>query len=76
MRSHIEPMGERRNAHTIFVGKPEERKPMGKHGLKLENNIKMDSKETRFEDLHWINLAQNRGDWRIKLCDYRFIVLD
>jgi hypothetical protein len=76
MRNHISLLGDRRKAHTILVGKPEGRKRLGEHWHRLENNVQMDRKETRFEYLPWINLAQNRGEWCSKLCDYRFVVLD
>jgi hypothetical protein len=76
MSRHVVPVGKRRNADTILVGKPEGRKPLAKHGRSLENNVKMDLKKTRFESLHWINLAQKWGKWRFKLCDYWLIVRD
>jgi hypothetical protein len=30
---------------------------------KCENNIKMHLKKIGWEDVEWINLAQNRGQW-------------
>ena len=70
VRSHAAPLWDRRKAHTILVGKPEGSKTMGEHWRRLENKVQIDCTETRFEGLHWINLAQERGDWRNKLCDY------
>jgi hypothetical protein len=34
--------GEKRNACRVLVGKPEEKRPLGKPGIKWEDNIKMD----------------------------------
>jgi hypothetical protein len=34
--------GEKRNAHTILVGKPQGKRPLGRPRRKWENNIKMD----------------------------------
>lgn len=75
LRSRVAPLGDRRKTHKILVGKPEGRKPLGEHWCRLENNVQMDRKETRYEGLCRINLAQNRVEWRNKLCDYRFVVL-
>jgi hypothetical protein len=33
--------GERRGAYRVLVGKPEERKPLGRPKRRRENNIKM-----------------------------------
>jgi hypothetical protein len=38
-------MGEKRNAYTISVGKPEGKKPLGKPRRRWEDNIKMDLRE-------------------------------
>jgi hypothetical protein len=39
-------MGEMRNAYKILVGKPEEKRPLRRPGLRWEDNIKMGLKET------------------------------
>jgi hypothetical protein len=38
-------MGEKRNAHRIFVGKPEEKIPLGRPRRRWVDNIKMDHRE-------------------------------
>jgi hypothetical protein len=38
-------MGEIRNAHNFFVGKPEGKRPLGKHRSTWEDNIRMDLEE-------------------------------
>jgi hypothetical protein len=41
-------MGEIKNAHKILVGKPERKRPLGKHRHKWEDNIKVDHREIGF----------------------------
>jgi hypothetical protein len=49
--------GEMRNAHKIFVGKPEGKIPLGKHRRRWKNNIKTDLTEICLEDVDLIHLA-------------------
>ena len=42
---HVARMGERRDAFRVLVGKPEEKKPVGRHRHRWEDNIKMDIRE-------------------------------
>jgi hypothetical protein len=39
---HVARMGERRGAYRILVGKPEERRPLGRLKRRWEDNIKLD----------------------------------
>jgi hypothetical protein len=41
-------MGERRDAYRALVGKPEGRRPLGRHRRRWEDNIKMDLREVRW----------------------------
>jgi hypothetical protein len=41
---HVACMGKNRNAFRVMVGKPEGRRPLGRHRNRWENNIKMDLK--------------------------------
>jgi hypothetical protein len=38
-------MGEMRNAYNILVGKPEGKRPLGRHGHRWDDNIRMDVRE-------------------------------
>jgi hypothetical protein len=42
---YVARMGEKRNAYTILVGKPESKRPLGTPKRRLANNIKMDLRE-------------------------------
>ena len=39
---HVVRMGERRGVYSALMGKPEERRPLGRPRHRLESNIKMD----------------------------------
>jgi hypothetical protein len=66
--------GVTRNAYTILVGKPEGKKPIGRQRRKWVDNIKMDLRESEWVGIDWIDLAQDRDQWRalvdtvMKLC--------
>jgi hypothetical protein len=56
-------MGEKRNAYMILVGKPEGKRPLGRPRRRWEDNIKMDLREI-WGGVDWIDLAQDRDQWR------------
>jgi hypothetical protein len=45
MAGHVARMGKKRDAYRILVGRPEERRPLGKPRCRWEDNIKMDLQE-------------------------------
>jgi hypothetical protein len=61
---HMARMGERRGAYRIPAGRPERRRPLGRHWRRWEDNIKMDLREVGWGGMDWINLAQDRDRWR------------
>jgi hypothetical protein len=61
---HVARMGEKRNAYRILVGIPEEKKPLGRPRRRWVDNITMDLREIVWDGMNWIDLAQNRDQWR------------
>jgi hypothetical protein len=56
--------GEKRNAYRILVGKPDGKRPLGRHRRRWEDNIRMDLREIGWSGTDWIDLAQDREQWR------------
>jgi hypothetical protein len=52
-------MGEKRNVFRILVGKPEGRRPLGRHRRRWVDNIKMDLREIGWDGVDWIDMAQD-----------------
>jgi hypothetical protein len=61
---HVARMGNKRNAYKIFVGKPEGKKSLGRPRRRWVDNIKMDIREIGWGGMDWIDLAQDREQWR------------
>ena len=56
--------GEDRGVHRVLVGKPEEKRPLGRPRRRWEDNIKMDLQEVGGGRGDWMELAQDRDRWR------------
>jgi hypothetical protein len=54
----------KRNAYRILVENPEGRRPLGRPRRRWVNNIKMDLREIEWDGMDWIDLAQDRDQWR------------
>jgi transcription termination factor 2 len=61
---HVARMGETRNAYRILVGKLEGNRPLGRPRRGWLDNIKMDLREIGWDFVDWIELAQDRDQWR------------
>jgi hypothetical protein len=55
---------ENRKAYRILVGKPDGKRPLGRPRRRWVDNIKMDLREIGWDGMGWIDLAQDRDQWR------------
>jgi hypothetical protein len=61
---HVARMEEKRKACRILVGKPEGKRPLGRPRCRWVDNIKMDFRGLGWKGIDWIDLAQDRNQWR------------
>ena len=57
-------MGQRRVVHRDRVGKPEGKRPLGRHRRRWEDNIKMDLQEVGGSCVDWMELSEDSERWR------------
>jgi hypothetical protein len=57
-------MGKKRNAYRISVGTPEGKRPLGSPRRRWEDKSRMDLREIKWGGMDWIDLAQDRDQWR------------
>jgi hypothetical protein len=57
--------GEKMNAYRILVGNSEGKRPLGRPRRRWADNIKMDISEIRWDGMDCIDLAEDRGQWRV-----------
>jgi len=62
---HVARMGEARGAYRVLVGKPEGRRPLGRHRRRWVDNIRMDLQDVGCGYMDWIGLAQDIDRWRM-----------
>jgi len=60
---HVPCMRDRGGVYRVLVGKPEEKRLMGRPRRRWEDNIKMDLQEVGW-GMDWIDLAQDKDRWR------------
>jgi hypothetical protein len=61
---HVARMGEGRGVYRVLVGRPEGKRPLGRPRCRWEGNIKMDLTKIGIDGAYWIQLAQDRVQWR------------
>jgi hypothetical protein len=61
---HVACMGQGRSVYRVSVGRPEGKRPLGRPRRRWEYNIKKDLRETGIDGANWIQLAQDRVQWR------------
>jgi hypothetical protein len=57
-------MGEKKNAYRILVGKPEEKRPLGRPYRRCVDSIRMSLREIGWGGMDWIDMTQDRDQWR------------
>jgi hypothetical protein len=57
-------MGRACDANRILVGKPEGKRPLGRQRGRWVDNIKIDLRDIGWDSMDWIDLAQDRDQWR------------
>jgi hypothetical protein len=63
---HVANIGEGRGVYRYraLVGRPEGKRPLGRPRRRWEDNIKMDLREIGIDGVNWIQLVQDRVQWR------------
>jgi len=59
-----------RGVYRVLVGRPEGKRPLGRHMRKWEDNIKMDLREIGIDGANWIRLAQDMGPVAAGFCEH------
>jgi hypothetical protein len=57
-------MEEGRCVYRVLIGRSECKRPLGRPSHRWEGNIKMDLGEIGIDEANWIQLAQDRVQWR------------
>jgi len=53
-----------RGVYRVLVEKPKGKRPLGRPRCVWEDNVKMDLQEVGCGDMDWIELAEDRDQWR------------
>jgi hypothetical protein len=61
---HVAHMGEGRGVYRDLVVRLKCKRPLGRPRRRWENNIKLDLREIGIDGANWIQLAQDRVQWR------------
>jgi len=61
---HVARMGKEKVVYRVLMGKPEERRPLGRPRRRWVDNIRMDLQEVGCGYMDWIGLAQDRDRCR------------
>jgi hypothetical protein len=58
-------MEEGRGVYRVLVGRPEGKRPLERPRRRWEDNIRLEFREIGIDGNNWIQLAQNRIQWRV-----------
>jgi hypothetical protein len=56
--------GEKRNACRTLVGKPEGKRQLGRPRCRWVDNTEMDLRKIERDGVDWIDMTQDRDQWR------------
>jgi hypothetical protein len=56
---------EGKGVYRVLVGRPEGKRPLGRHSHRWGDNIKIDLREIGIDGVNWIRLAWDRVQWRV-----------
>jgi hypothetical protein len=62
---HVARMGDGRGVYRVLDGRPEVKRPLRRRRRRWEDNIKMALGEIGIDGANWIQLAQDRVQWRV-----------
>jgi hypothetical protein len=57
-------MVKERGVYRILVGKPEGKRPLGRHRRRWEDNMKTELREIGIDGVNWIQVALDKVQWR------------
>jgi hypothetical protein len=57
-------MGKGRRVYRVLVGRPEDKRPLGRPRRRWKDNIKLYLMEIGIDGANWIRLAQDRIQWQ------------
>jgi len=55
---------EGRGASRVLIGRPEDKRPLGRPRRRWEDNNKVDLREIGIDEANWIQLPKDRVQWR------------
>jgi hypothetical protein len=58
---HVAHVGEERKEYKVSIRKPKGKRPLRRQRHRWEDGIKMDLRDTGWEGVEWIHLAQDRN---------------
>jgi hypothetical protein len=61
---HVARRGEKRNAYRILAGKPEGKISLGRPRRRWVDNIKIELRDIGWDGADWMDIAQDRDQWR------------
>jgi hypothetical protein len=61
---HVARMGKKRNAYRILMENPDGKRSLGRPRRRWVDYIKMDLREIGCDGRAWLDLAQDRDQWR------------